>query len=245
MAHYLAGVWSLLLILAATKPQAAPHAFQATTVSIVLPKEVKSETVQIHYFMSGSFGGYGSYVGSKPDLRSYQIDAAVEGRAAQSIKILVYARGCRFQTFVLDLSENQNLEEQFVCEPLSTIKLTGQVPAELVENGNAEVVAIYSAYWAHEFFGITDGFVTQLKLATAKPDANGYFEMEIPDFSADMHASSFEPSATLELGLRDSKTLNPIARNLEPELPEFRTQTNALRIQPTYPAGMRFLPSAH
>jgi hypothetical protein len=243
MTPYLLGVSTFLLILAATKPQTSANCDQVPTVCIALPKEIKSDTVQIRYLMSGPFGGYASYVDPKPDLRSYRINAAVQGKAAQSIRILFYASGCRFQTLVLAFSGNENLEEQFVCQPLPTIKLKGQIPAELSEIENAELVAIYTAYWAQGFFGIMDGFVTQLQVARAKPDADGFFEIEISDFAADVHASSFEPSASLSLGLRDSKTLNPIALNLEPELSEFRTQTNALRIQPTYPMGMRFLPS--
>ena len=164
--------------------------------------------------------------------------------AAQTIRILVYASGCRFQTLVLAFSGKKNLQEQFVCRPLPTIKLKGRIPADLVKNENAELVAVYTACWAPDFFGIADGFVTQLQVSTAKPDSNGSFEIEIPDFAADMHSSSFDPSATLGLGLPDSRTLNPIARNLEPELPEFRTQTNTLRIQPAYPSGMRFLPTS-
>lgn len=241
MAPYI--VSTILLLLAAPGPQTTNPSNQLQTVSIVLPKGTKSETVQIRYMLSGPFGGYASYVDSKPDLRSYEINGAVQGQAAQTIRILVYASGCRFQTLVLAFSGKKSREEQFVCRPLPTIKLKGRVPVELVKNENAELVAVYTAYWAQDFFGIADGFVTQLQVAKAKPDSHGSFEIEIPDFAADMHSSSFEPSASLGLGLRDSRTLNPIARNLEPELPEFRTQTNTLRIEPTYPSGMRFLPT--
>jgi len=244
MSPYLLGVSTLLLILAAAKPQTSANFDQVPTVSIALPEEIKSDTVQIRYLMSGPFGGYASYVDPKPDLRSYRINAAVQGKAAQSIRILVYASGCRFQTLVLAFSGNENLKEQFVCQPLPTIKLKGQVPAELLENENTELVAIYTAYWAQDFFGIMDGLVTQLQVARAKLDVNGFFEIQVPDFAADTHASSFEPSESLGLVLRDSKTLNPIALSLEPELPEFHTKANALRTQLTYPVGMRFLPSS-
>jgi len=243
MVPYLAGVWSLLLFFAAAEPQTSPNSSHAPTVSIALPKDINSEAVQIRYFMSGSFGGYGGGAGSKPDLRSYQIETTVQGQPAQSIRILVYASGCRIQTFVMDLSENQNLEQQFVCEPLPMITFKGQVPADLIKDEHAEVVVIYTAFWAQEFFGIMDGFVTQLQVASAKPDADGCFELDIPDFSADTSPFSYELSATLGLVLRNSVSLNPIAGNLEPELPELRTPTNALRIQATYPSFIRFVPS--
>ena len=242
MPPYFFAVWTTFLVLAAPVSQNPPELDQVQTVSIVLPKDIKSDTVQIRYMLNGPFGGYASYVDSRPALRSYEIKGTVQGQPAQAIRILVYAPGCRFQTLVLAFSGKKNLEEQFVCRPLPAIKLKGHVPPELLKNENAEVVAVYTAYWAQDFFGIVDGFVTQLEVAKAKPDASGFFEIAIPDFATDMHRSSFEPAASLSLGLRDSKTLNPIARNLEPELPKFRTQTNTLRIQPTYPSsGIRFL----
>jgi hypothetical protein len=41
----------------------------------------------------------------------------------------------------------------------------------------------------------------------------------------------------MRLMLRDSKTWNPIASNLEPELPEFRLEDHSLGIQSYYPAA--------
>jgi len=42
----------------------------------------------------------------------------------------------------------------------------------------------------------------------------------------------------MRLMLRDSKTWNPIASNLEPELPEFKLEDHSLRIQSYYPGGL-------
>jgi hypothetical protein len=134
----------LLLTLAAMAPQ--PFSDAVPTVSIALPADVRSDTIQVHYFLSGSFGGYSSYVEPK-------------------------------------------------------------------------------------------------HVSRAEPDNKGEFAMEVPDFAKDPHATSVQPSESLWLVLRDSKTLNPIAFNLEPERPEFRTQTNQLRIASTYPQHMNFLPS--
>jgi hypothetical protein len=234
---------TLLFILAATEPQTFANSDSVPTVSIALPADVRSETVQIRYMLSGPFGGYSSYVDSKPDLRAYEINVTRDGKRANFIRVLIYASGCRFQNFVLAFSDNQNLKEEFVCVPLSTIKLKGQIPAEVLKNQNAEVVAMYTAFWAQEFFGIKDGFVTEVQVASAEPDNNGEFEMEIPDFAADPHTSCSEPLESLGLVLRDSRTLNPIALNLEPELPEFRTETSQLRIVPAYPNDMKFVPS--
>lgn len=51
------------------------------------------------------------------------------------------------------------------------------------------------AYWAHGFYGIADGFITQFGLATVSPDANGMFRVDLPYFSADAAASSSQGRA--------------------------------------------------
>ena len=40
----------------------------------------------------------------------------------------------------------------------------------------------YEADWDHRFFGIGDGFVTSFQIATAIPEDDGRFEVELPDF---------------------------------------------------------------
>jgi hypothetical protein len=114
-----------------------------------------------------------------------------------------------------------------------------------MEDENAELVVMYIAYCIgpRNFFGILDGAVAELPLTTVRPDPNGFFEVEIPDFAANASPSSSDPPAALHLLLRDSKTWNHIAHGLEPEATEFRTETHELRIQSTYPPYMRFLPS--
>lgn len=84
------------------KPQAPPDSDPAPLVTISLPTSVTSETVQIRYFLIGPFGGRSDYVKSGVGLRSYQIRAYPEEKAAQSVKIVIYAPACEFQT--LDLS---------------------------------------------------------------------------------------------------------------------------------------------
>jgi hypothetical protein len=37
--------------------------------------------------------------------------------------------------------------------------------------------------WRHQFFGIVDGAVTAIGIATVVPDEKGQFEVAVPDFS--------------------------------------------------------------
>ena len=152
------------------------------SVSILLPANVRSETVQIAYQLRGPFGGYSMYTEPRRDLRAYAIPASVEGKAATEIRTIVYATGCEIQTFVITLAEDSRVQQEFICEPVRSVTLSGFVPNQLVSAGNAELRITYSAYWAHQFFSIADGPVVEFKLATLRPDANGAFQVDLPCF---------------------------------------------------------------
>jgi hypothetical protein len=212
-----------------------------SSVSVLLPANIPSEAVQISYFLVGPFGGQGGQTEQREGLNSYEISAIVEGKAATEIRMIVYAPGCEIQTFVLPLTENSRVKQEFECQSAATVRLSGQiVPTELVRENNAELVVNYMAYWAHGFFGIADGFVTEFRLATVSPDANGVFQVELPYFSADDEASPSRQRAGFWLMLRDPKTWNPIAFNLKPEVPELRLEEHSLRIRSHYPDGLKF-----
>jgi hypothetical protein len=188
----------------------------------------------------GSFGGYGGYAARQTGVDSYEIPTIVEGKAATEIRMIVYASGCEIQQFVVPLAEHSRVSQEFPCQPVETVKLSGKiVPNELVSDNNAELVVTYMAYWAHGFYGIVDGAVTEFQIATVSPDANGTFQVDLPYFTVDAVASSSERRASFRLMLRDSKTWNHIA-SLEPEKQELRLQEHALRIRSHYPDDLIF-----
>ncbi len=211
------------------------------SVSILLPANIASETVQISYFLIGPFGGYGGRTEQRTGLHSYEISALVEGKVATEIRMIVYASGCEIKTFVSLLREDSRVKQEFECQPVATVKLSGQiVPTELVTENSTELVINYMAYWPHRFFGIADGFVTEFRLAIVTPNANGAFRVELPYFSVDDAASPYQRRASFRLMLRDSKTWNHIVSNLEPEMPDLRLEEHSLRIQSHYPDGIKF-----
>lgn len=220
-----------------------PRAAQAPAPSVVLslPGYLPSETVQLSYHLVGPFGGQGGSLGQKAGVHSYEIPGSVEGQAATEIKVIVYAPGCELQAFAIAVVRGSRVRREFPCQRVRTVQLVGQiVPNELVRDDRAELVITYMAYWAHEFYGIADGMVTEFRLATLRPDANGVFQVDLPYFSADAEGSSPRRSAGFRLLLRDAKTWNLIAANLEPQLPELRVETRNLPIRSHYPAGLRF-----
>src|SRR5258708_38079791 len=83
------------------------------SVTVLLPANIPSETVQISYFLIGPFGGYGGYTKQRPGLQSYEISALVEGKTASEIRMLVYASGCEIKTFVLPLAGDSRLMDEF------------------------------------------------------------------------------------------------------------------------------------
>jgi hypothetical protein len=213
------------------------------TVSISLPANIPSETVEIRYLLIGPFGGYGGYIEPRPGQRAYEIEAAVAGEPAKSIKILVYAPGCIFRTFELDLTQAPISKQRFVCESLPSVSIVGEVPNELIRDENTELNVRYLAFWANRFFGIADGPVPEFQVATTRPNSDGNFRVDITDSSADKTASSYQDGASLSFLLRDSKTLNPIALNLCPEEPEYQSEIHGLRILPSYRRGINFVNS--
>jgi hypothetical protein len=177
-------VLAILLGMAGLLPQSAQTPKAASflpSVSISLPPDILSETVQISYFLVGPFGGYGGYAAQRTGVHSYEIPTMVDGKAATEIRMIVYASGCEIQQFVIPLAEHSRGSQEFPCQPVETVKLSGHiVPDALVRDTNAELVVTYMAYWAHGFYGIADGFVTGFHLATVSPDANGMFQVDLP-----------------------------------------------------------------
>ena len=70
---------------------AASHPNSSPTVSILLPDDVPSETVQIAYYLIGPFGGYEDLHGAESWTPPYEIEASEEGKTATEIRLIVYA----------------------------------------------------------------------------------------------------------------------------------------------------------
>jgi hypothetical protein len=216
-----------LLVTAQTSP----------AVSIELPSGIASETVQVVYSLRGSFGGVGGSIDPLPGLRTIRVNGLNDkGQAATSVKILVYAPGCDFMTFNLVLGDAV-IPEQFVCNSLPKVSLSGKVPVDLIEGHNAEIVIRYNAYWWGD---CGDCAVTTFMLATVPAGKDGAFHAEFTDLSS--HGDSSVPfsGADLSLTLRDSKTWNHLATFVVPESSDLKTGLG-LKIQSSYPANLKFV----
>src|SRR5262249_12148016 len=97
------------------------------SVSVSLPSEVLSETVQISYFLIGPFGGYGGYAAQRTGVHSYEIPTMVDGKAASEIRMIIYASGCEIQQFVLPLGEHSRVSQEFPCQHAESVNLSGKI----------------------------------------------------------------------------------------------------------------------
>ncbi|MGB7760825.1 MAG: hypothetical protein WBL61_13410 [Bryobacteraceae bacterium] len=162
-------------------------------VRIRLDPNTPSQTVRVSYFIKGGFGGFGGSREGRKDfdlfLPTYQGD-----QRAQSIKAVVYAKGCEIAAFALDPLPPGPSQLWFDCRKLGTVWLKGVVtghphPSELT------VGLVYVANWSPRFFGFSDGPAMSLPIAEIAPDRDGRFAVEVPDFANDGVTKSYQGQA--------------------------------------------------
>jgi hypothetical protein len=212
---------------------------QSPKVIILLP-DVPYEKVFGQYVLYGPFGAHGGLL-EKPGSRTLQIPAVVEGKPASQIKMFIGAPGCKMATFDIPIQELSDTQESFSCIPAPTVILAGQISAaSLLRDKDVTVSVDYMAGWACRFFGFADCMVPQISFGQAKPDAEGIFRIELPDFRSDSIAPDSDDGTELQLIVRDAKTYNIVAF-IEPEREGFSTASGNLRISSFYPQGLGFV----
>jgi hypothetical protein len=230
-------VGALALLLAG--PAAAQTGQVQRSVNIVLLGGILSEKVHIDYVLYGPFGASGNFIPPKPGLTSYQISSYVDGKGAGEVKGFIWAAGCKMVTFEDLLVDSADVQESFSCSPLRTANLVGRIQNAPLSKKPVEVRVDYLAAWACHFFGLVDCMVPQIEVGIVKPDADGTFEIDLPDFGADPIASASEGGANFQLVLREVQTWNLIAY-LEPEIESLRSPGRSLKIVSSYPQNLVF-----
>jgi hypothetical protein len=214
---------------------------EPTPFEIRLPPEIRSEQVQARYFLTGPFGGLGSFLKAEPEQNVYLIGTSVNHQAAETLKVILYAPGCQIVTIdVPSLSESEKTEE-VPCEDLPSITFNGRVELqEPLRTRPYEVEINYMAYWAHDFFGIADGAVTTFHLARVTPDEGGAFQVLLPNFTKDAVTESFHRNAGLQFIARERDTGN-IVSFLVPAREEWKNLRD-LPLKPKYSTPVVFKP---
>jgi len=154
--------------------------------------------MEVRYFLSGAFGGFGGFVREADEDGLYQIPLFVDpqteragekGTPAEILKAILHAAGCQFKLLSMDLKATEIRTATFACTPLPRLTLNGRILPPVPDPEGADVEILYMASWGHRFFGIFDGFVQQFSVGNTRLAADGRFQVEIPDFSKDVVTS--------------------------------------------------------
>ena len=208
----------LLLVLALAVSLTGPVAgFQAPpgqTIRLRFPEGIDLTRLEIRYFLSGPFGGYGTFVRTDPTIREYDVEVARPGGLAKSFKAMIHRPGYRFVVLtesVIEGQQTRTIPIQF--EPLGSTPLTGEVILARPVVG-LTMEAVYLASWGHEFYGIVDGFVQQFHLGTSKIAPDGTFTLNVPDFMRDPVVASYAAHSrgSILLSVHDSSPGNRVYR---------------------------------
>ena len=162
---------------------------------IRLPEDADTKHLEIHYQLTGPFGGYGSVVRARAGLREYEIDTFFEARPARTLKVVIYCPGYQVET--LDYPSLAAIPEpgaELHLKPLATVPLSGKVSLpEGVKAGDVIVGVGLSAFWECRFFGLLDCLVPSYgRVASAEVAEGGAFSVALPDYSHDPVVSAYE-----------------------------------------------------
>lgn len=184
------------------------------TISVAAPTSAKD--IQVRYFFTGEFGGYGSSVADPIAGNKLVIKTGVEGKSAKTFKAIVYAPGCQFVTITVDNLTDANRQGDFQCQKLPTTELRGRVDTTELGEKDWQIEALYVCDWAMPFFGIKDGSISPLSLAKVTVAADGSFTIELPDFTADPTWPRLSNEAEFIFFLADSGTTKRMATLIAP-----------------------------
>jgi hypothetical protein len=109
----------------------------APRILIELPDNIPSDAVWIRYLLSGP-GNSGSAIAilkPEPSLRQYVINATFGDKPAAYAKIVVYARGCQFNTYTIEFDDASDVSKHFECDPLPGKIVHGFLPPAQIPYG--------------------------------------------------------------------------------------------------------------
>ena len=210
------------------------------SIRLKFPEAIDMADVSIQYQLTGSFGGYGSFVRTRPTVREYDIDAWQAGRPADKLRAIIYCPG--YRAVLLTESGFDNGPPRVVpiqFEPLGWIRLAGRVTDAVAEAQPLVIEVTYLAVWGHPFFGIADGAVASFVVASTELKPDGSFETMVPDLARDPVVASYagNEKGFLQLLARDPQTGN-IAYFLQAS---DSTPQIGLPIANAYPGELQFL----
>jgi hypothetical protein len=130
----------------------------APRILIELPDNIPSDAVWIRYLLSGP-GNSGSAIAilkPEPSLRQYVINATFGDKPAAYAKIVVYARGCQFNTHTIEFDDASDVSKHFECDPLPGKIVHGflppaQIPSSISAEKKLEISGELEPDWVCDF----------------------------------------------------------------------------------------------
>jgi hypothetical protein len=151
--------------------------------------------IEVRYFLTGVFGGYGGFIQDPDKDGAYSIPLQQDRKPAESLKAILYAPSCQFDILSLDLLSNPTRSATFECRHLPTISLRGRISPLPLAGERLFLTISYEAWWDHHFFGFADGMVQSFKVGTAFVQSDGHFQVQIPDFSKDLVTNEMQDAS--------------------------------------------------
>jgi len=199
---------------------------------------VNPESVQIHYFMTGDFGGHGGFQVETHD-QEIAIRLDQTSKPPKSLKAVLYAPGCEIDLIRADDLRNGDHEAQFACHPLPALDIPAVFPRPAELNPyQLDVEVNYIAPWAHEFFGIADGAAMSIMIASITAGRDGSFRLHLPDFSKDPLYATLEKNAELHFYVRERSSGNLVAELKGPD--SLTSPSGGMRIDAQFPTSLSF-----
>lgn len=193
----------------------------------------------ITYYMTGSFGGYGSFVRTYPKVWDYELETSHQGLSARNMKLIVNSSKYKAQIFDFLKLKDQDRTLDLKLEPRSTLRFTGKVVSkEWLTDKRLQMRVGYLATWKCDYFGLIDCMLGADPVISVSLDRNGRFEVELPDFANDPVIASFGDKGAFLFDIRDKKTGNIMYR-LRPE--NGRKGLDEIPVASSYPAEQVFI----
>jgi hypothetical protein len=202
--------WALAVTMSPGFQSSAPHALDDAPIRVVLPRSVEASRCRLHYFLVGSFGGYGGFTRPALDTAGFEIETVHEGAAVERLQIILSCSGYQIETMAFDSLPDVNARTlQVHPQPLGTIRLQGQVHGLTLQQVQRLYVDVdYTPWWMCEVFRLPDCSLGAWTVASVELKADGTFAADLPDFAHDAVIGSFRNHGWFAFRIRDHQTGN-------------------------------------
>jgi len=176
-------------------------------ISVHFPQNVNTNGMQIIFYLTGSFGGYSSFVRTKSNVWNYEIPTSHEGKSAKTLKLIIYSPDYRIKIFDFPTLEDQKKSIEVKLESSKTVPFSGKVTLSNQLNAeNLQLQVSYTLVWQCVFFQLPDCLLGFMPITFVNLEKDGRFKVYLPDFAGDKVITSFGKSGEFSFSLQDKQS---------------------------------------